>query len=249
MINFNAPKKIFFVLLILSAITANAQVVNFGLEGGFNITEPFFIYPSDSSQLINASSSNNNYSTGNGTSNAPTLKSHPSYNPFFGFFGGIFVKYQPDKLANGWKFYAEIERRAFKTSLTSYYDPTINQVVMPTVRDPYYNTYINTGVLYVIQQSEKFEIGVGLCNHYLIKSLYVNPYGGNSIYGEIKNNQFKPDMLSLPLQGTYNFGNAFTYATIDIPVMSSARFGTTNYKCFQTVLQIGIGAYIRIVDR
>lgn len=231
---------------VLGSLTAHAQVVKMGLEGGLNITEPLFIYPSDSSQFYSASS----YNTNSNGSTTPTLKNHPGYVPFFGYFGGIFVKYQPDKLANGWKFFAEIEKRSFKTSLTPYIDPTSGNTVYPTTRDLYSNTYFTMGALYVIQQSEKFEIGVGLSNHYLINSIYVNPYGTANLGTEkIKNNEFKPDMLTLPLQGTYNFGNAFTYATIDIPVMSSVRFGTTNYKCFQTVLQIGIGAYIRVVDK
>ena len=238
--NFFTAKKILVALFFLCSVASYAQVVKLGLEGGFNITQPIFIYPSDSSSLYGGGGS------GYGT---PSYKDHPSYLPFFGYFGGIFVKYQADRESNGWKFFAEIEKRTFKTSLTPFIDNNGN-VQNPTVRNTLSNTYINIGALYVIQQSAQFELGVGLCNHYLINSTASYPYGQYSGAPEvIKNNQFKPDMLSIPLQATYNFGNAFTYLNFDVPVMSAARFQTTNFKCFQTVLQVGIGAFIRVVDK
>ena len=233
--NFFTLKKIILTISVISlcSLTSHAQLVKLGIEGGVNITEPIFVYPGDS------------VGAGGG------YKDHPSYIPFFGYFGGIFLKYQSDREANGWKFFAEIEKRTFKTALTPYYDPNNNNnITYPTVRDSYSNTYLNMGALYVIQQSAQFELGVGLCNHYLLNSIYVNPYGGQGNVPErTKNNVFKPDMLSIPLQATYNVGNAFTYLTFDVPVMSSARFGPTNFKCFQTVLQVGVGAFIRVVDK
>lgn len=239
--NFFTVKKIFLAFFILCSIASSAQVVKLGLEGGFNITQPIFIYPGDSSALYGGGSSSN------GT---PSYKDHNSYIPFFGYFGGIFVKYQPDREANGLKFFAEIEKRTFKTSLTPFIDPSTGIINYPTARNTFSNTYLNIGGLYVIQQSAKFELGVGLCNHYLLNSIVNYPYGPTTGTPEkVKNNQFKPDMLSIPLQATYNFGNAFTYLNFDVPVMSAARFQTTNFKCFQTVLQVGIGAFIRVVDK
>jgi hypothetical protein len=232
--NFFTFKKIILTVFVigLCSLASHAQLVKLGLEGGFNITEPIFVYPGDSS------------GAGGG------LKDHTGYIPFFGYFGGVFVKYQSDREANGWKFFAEIEKRTFKTALTPFMDPNTGIVTNPSVRDTYSNTYFNLGALYVIQQSDRFELGVGLCNHYLINSIYVNPYGPSLGQPEkTKNNVFKPDMLSIPLQATYNVGNAFTYLTFDVPVMSSARFGTTNFKTFQTVLQVGVGAFIRVVDK
>jgi len=233
--NFFTLNKIILTAFVISlcSLASHAQLVKLGIEGGFNVTQPIYIYPGDSS------------GAGGG------LKDHPSYTPSFGYFGGVFVKYQSDREANGWKFYAEIEKRVYKTSLTPFTDPTTGGTLNPVVRNTLSNTYINTGVLYVIQQSERFELGVGLCNHFLINSIASYPLGinYNGTAEVIKNNAFKPDMISIPLQATYNVGNAFTYLSFDVPVMSSARFQTLNFKCFQSVLQAGVGAYIRVVDK
>ena len=208
-------KKYIVVICILTCIKLQAQKLSLGVEAGGNIT----------SVVVSSKYSN---------------LGPAKLAPWFGYYAGGYAKYRlTDKQAL--KFFVQAEKRSIRMDGIQLTDPNgnplndINLIVS--------NNYINVGALYFFRLSKYSELGIGIDNHILLSSTSYNSFFKNypdSKSGRLKNEYFKPYLVSIPVQVIVNLNRFAICYSIDFGLMNRINNSGGVYKQFEYVAQLGL---------